>query len=52
MLARRMARKDEIEALGPMRGDVLGFSMLGCLRRAFALLAVPGGPALTMAMVP
>ena len=31
--------KDDIDALGFMKVDVLGLGMLGCLRRAFALLA-------------
>jgi error-prone DNA polymerase len=31
--------KDDIEALGFMKVDVLGLGMLGCMRRAFDLLA-------------
>ncbi|WP_232631998.1 error-prone DNA polymerase [Methylobacterium sp. Leaf118] len=31
--------KDDIDALGFMKVDVLGLGMLGCLRRAFALLS-------------
>ncbi len=31
--------KDDIEVLRFMKVDVLGLGMLGCLRRAFALLA-------------
>jgi error-prone DNA polymerase len=30
--------KDDIEALGFMKVDVLGLGMLGCMRRAFDLL--------------
>ncbi|CAA9288802.1 MAG: Error-prone repair homolog of DNA polymerase III alpha subunit [uncultured Craurococcus sp.] len=44
--------KDDIEALGFMKVDVLGLGMLGCLRRAFELLAEQGAPALSIAAIP
>ena len=44
--------KDDIDALRWMKVDVLGLGMLGCLRRAFALLEEQGGPALDIASVP
>ena len=36
--------KDDIDALRFMKVDVLGLGMLGCMRRAFDLLAAQGGP--------
>ena len=44
--------KDDIDALGWMKVDVLGLGMLGCLRRAFGLIEECGGPALDIAAVP
>jgi len=44
--------KDDIDALKWMKVDVLGLGMLGCLRRAFALVEEQGGPALDIAGVP
>jgi error-prone DNA polymerase len=44
--------KDDIEALRILKVDVLGLGMLSCIRRAFALIAAHGGPALTLATVP
>jgi len=44
--------KDDIDALTWMKVDVLGLGMLGCLRRAFALIEEQGGPALDIATVP
>jgi len=41
--------KDDIEALGFMKVDILGLGMLGCLRRAFDLLAERTGERMTMA---
>ena len=44
--------KDDIEALRILKVDVLGLGMLTCVRRAFALIAAHGGPALTLQTVP
>ena len=44
--------KDDIEVLGILKVDVLGLGMLSCVRRAFALIAAHGGPALTLQSVP
>ena len=44
--------KDDIDVLRWMKVDVLGLGMLGCLRRAFALLEEGGGPAMDMAGSP
>ncbi|TCZ61118.1 error-prone DNA polymerase [Roseicella aquatilis] len=44
--------KDDIDALGFMKVDVLGLGMLGCLRRAFELLEDHKGRHLDMASVP
>ncbi len=44
--------KDDIEALKFMKVDVLGLGMLGCLRRAFDLLAEHKGRALDLATIP
>jgi error-prone DNA polymerase len=44
--------KDDIEALRILKVDVLGLGMLSCVRRAFALIARHGGPALTLPTVP
>ena len=44
--------KDDLEALGLMKVDVLGLGMLTCIRKAFELLAVHKGLALTLAAVP
>jgi error-prone DNA polymerase len=41
--------KIDIEELGLMKVDILGLGMLGCLRRAFALLAGHKGLAIDMA---
>ncbi|BBC99560.1 error-prone DNA polymerase [Sphingobium sp. YG1] len=41
--------KDDIDALKFMKVDILGLGMLGCMRRAFALLAEHRGIAMTMA---
>jgi error-prone DNA polymerase len=41
--------KDDIESLGFMKVDVLGLGMLGCMRRAFALLAAHKGIAMDLA---
>jgi error-prone DNA polymerase len=41
--------KEDIEQLGFMKVDILGLGMLGCMRRAFDLLAEHKGIALTMA---
>ena len=40
--------KDDIEELGFMKVDVLGVGMLGCMRRAFDLLAEHKGQRLTL----
>ncbi|TZG25752.1 error-prone DNA polymerase [Sphingomonas montanisoli] len=44
--------KDDIDALGFMKVDVLGLGMLGCMRRAFALLETDKGIALDLATIP
>ena len=44
--------KDDIEALGFMKVDVLGLGMLGCLRRAFELIEAYRSTRLDMASVP
>ncbi len=44
--------KDDIEALGFMKVDVLGLGMLGCMRRAFALLRAHRGLDLELATIP
>ncbi|MBO9714709.1 error-prone DNA polymerase [Sphingomonas sp.] len=51
MIDRRVVEweKLDIEELGLMKVDVLGLGMLGCMRRAFALLAEHKGVDLTLA---
>ncbi|MBV9750878.1 MAG: error-prone DNA polymerase [Acetobacteraceae bacterium] len=44
--------KDDIDALRFMKVDVLGLGMLGCLRRAFELLATHKGEHLDIASIP
>ncbi len=44
--------KDDIDALGIMKVDVLALGMLSCIARAFALIARAYGPRLTLARVP
>ena len=44
--------KDDIDALGWMKVDVLGLGMLGCMRRAFDLLAAHKGEPLDLASIP
>ncbi|MEA2731809.1 MAG: error-prone polymerase [Acetobacteraceae bacterium] len=44
--------KDDIENLRFMKVDVLGLGMLGCMRRAFDLLAEHKGQRLAMASIP
>ena len=44
--------KDDLEALGLMKVDVLGLGMLTCIRKAFELLARHKGLDLTLASVP
>ena len=44
--------RDDLEALGLMKVDVLGLGMLTCIRKAFALLARHKGLHLTLASVP
>ncbi len=44
--------KDDIETLQFMKVDVLGLGMLGCMRRAFDLLADHRGKTLTMDSIP
>jgi error-prone DNA polymerase len=41
--------KEDIEELGLMKVDILGLGMLGCMRRAFELLATHKGLHLTLA---
>ena len=44
--------KDDIEALGILKVDVLALGMLTCIRKCFDLLEVHHGRALTLATVP
>lgn len=44
--------KDDIEALGMMKVDVLGLGMLSCVRRAFDMLQLHYNQPLTLATVP
>ncbi len=44
--------KDDIDALGILKVDVLGLGMLTCIRKAFGLLEEHEGRALTLATVP
>ncbi|HEX9645961.1 MAG TPA: error-prone DNA polymerase, partial [Alphaproteobacteria bacterium] len=44
--------KDDIDALGMLKVDVLGLGMLTCIRKAFALIARHHGRALSLATVP
>ena len=44
--------KDDLEALGLMKVDVLGLGMLTCIRKAFELLAAHKGLSLTLTSVP
>ena len=44
--------KDDIDALGFMKVDVLGLGMLGCLRRAFDLLEEQKGLRLDLTTIP
>lgn len=44
--------KDDLEALGLIKVDVLGLGMLSCIRRAFGLLEAHHGVRHTMASVP
>ncbi|MFK7943778.1 MAG: error-prone DNA polymerase [Paracoccaceae bacterium] len=44
--------KDDIEALGILKVDVLALGMLSCIRKAFELLDTHYGRALTLATVP
>ncbi|OYU14168.1 MAG: error-prone DNA polymerase [Alphaproteobacteria bacterium PA4] len=44
--------KDDIDALGLMKVDVLALGMLSCIRKAFALLAVHQGRHYTLDTVP
>ncbi|MEL6980320.1 MAG: error-prone DNA polymerase [Pseudomonadota bacterium] len=44
--------KDDIDALGMMKVDVLSLGMLTCLRKALKLLENHGGPSLALATIP
>jgi error-prone DNA polymerase len=44
--------KDDIDALGIMKVDVLALGMLTCIRKGFDLIALHGGPHYDLAMVP
>ena len=44
--------KDDLEALGLMKVDVLGLGMLTCIRKAFELLAAHKGLDISLATVP
>ena len=44
--------KDDIDALGIMKVDVLALGMLTCIRKGFDLIALHGGPRYDLASVP
>lgn len=44
--------KDDLDALGILKIDVLALGMLTCIRKAFALIESAGGPALDLDAVP
>ncbi|MFM7346437.1 MAG: error-prone DNA polymerase [Tagaea sp.] len=44
--------KDDLDALGILKIDVLALGMLTCIRKAFAMIEGAGGPALDLATVP
>ncbi len=44
--------KDDLDALGMLKIDVLALGMLSCIRRAFDLIARHGGAQLSLATVP
>ena len=44
--------KDDLDALGMMKVDVLALGMLSCIRRAFAFIAEKYGERLTLATIP
>ncbi|MFM2367273.1 MAG: hypothetical protein RIR95_1881, partial [Pseudomonadota bacterium] len=44
--------KDDIDALGILKIDILSLGMLTCIRKCFDLIAENGGPALSIATVP
>ncbi len=44
--------KDDLDAVGLLKVDVLGLGMLTCIRRAFDLIAMHEGKHLTLASVP
>jgi error-prone DNA polymerase len=44
--------KDDIDALGILKVDVLALGMLTCLHKCFDLIAQHGGPALTLETMP
>ena len=44
--------KDDLEAVGMLKVDVLGLGMLSCIRRAFALIERHHGERFTLASVP
>ena len=44
--------KDDLDALGLLKVDVLGLGMLTCIRKAFALIAAHYGRALSLGAVP
>jgi error-prone DNA polymerase len=44
--------KDDIDALGLMKVDILALGMLTCIRKAYAMIAAQGGPKLRLDNVP
>ncbi len=44
--------KDDIDALGLMKVDVLALGMLTCIRKAFTMIANLGGPVLSLDNIP
>ena len=44
--------KDDLDALGLLKVDVLALGMLTCIRKSFSLLREHGGPAVDLATVP
>jgi error-prone DNA polymerase len=44
--------KDDLDALQILKIDILALGMLTCIRKAFALIELHGGPAYTLATIP
>ncbi len=44
--------KDDVDALGFFKMDVLGLGMLTCIRKSFELIALHGGPSIELHTIP